>query len=79
MCVNSNANRVFNWFVNLVAVGGLMTYIGICLTYIRFRQGADYHKIDRETLPFRSGFARAGAWIGLCTIPGEYKHNFLIC
>ena len=63
-----DANRVFNWFVSLTASGGLMIYIGISITYIRFRQALDHQGIDRNILPFRSGFARAGAWFSLCFI-----------
>lgn len=69
MCIDKNANTVFNWFVNLIAVGGLMIYVGICITYIRFRAALDFQGVDRSALPFRSSFARAGAWIAVCVIP----------
>lgn len=69
MCVSSGANTVFNWFVNLVAVGGLMVYVGICWSYIRFRKACEAQGIERSTLPFTSGYARFGAWFALCFIP----------
>lgn len=74
MAINNDANKVFNWFVNLVAVGGLMIYIIIAITYLRFRAALDAQGIDRRNLPFRSPFARAGAWIALIFIPSEYSN-----
>jgi amino acid transporter len=39
MGINSGAGRVFGWFANMTAVAGLMTWFGICITYIRFYAG----------------------------------------
>lgn len=73
MATGTNANRVFNWFVNLISVGGLMIYVGIAWTYLRFRAALDAQGVDRRTLPFRSPFARVGAWICVVFLPSEPK------
>ncbi|KLT38743.1 amino acid permease [Cutaneotrichosporon oleaginosum] len=69
MAVNANANKVFNWFVNLISVGGIMIYVGIAWTYLRFRAACDAQGIDRRQFPFRSPFARVGAWICVVALP----------
>ncbi|KAL1412999.1 hypothetical protein Q8F55_000748 [Vanrija albida] len=69
MSVNKNANEVFNWFVNLIAVGGLLVYTIIAITYLRFRKGLEAQGIDRSQMPIVSSFARAAAWIAVLFIP----------
>lgn len=39
MAISSGAGNVFNWFANMTSVAGLMTWFGICITYIRFYKG----------------------------------------
>ena len=68
MVCSTDAYRVFGWFLSLTSVWGLMIYIVICITYLRFRQAVDYQGIDRDVFPFRSSFARGGAWIALVFI-----------
>ncbi|KAH9969763.1 general amino acid permease 1 [Russula dissimulans] len=36
---NNNAGKVFNWFLNLSAVGGLLNWLMIGITYLRFYYG----------------------------------------
>ena len=36
MNVSAGAATVFNWFVNLSAVGGFFSWWGMCITYSRF-------------------------------------------
>ncbi|BEI82200.1 hypothetical protein CcaverHIS002_0300680 [Cutaneotrichosporon cavernicola] len=69
MAVNSNANKVFNWFVSLISVTGIMIYIGIAWTYIRFRAAVDAQGVDRSQFAFRSSFARVGAWVCIFALP----------
>lgn len=68
MVCSTDAYKVFRYFMNLTSVWGLVIYIVICVTYIRFRQAVDYQGIDRGVFPFRSNFARAGAWFSLVFI-----------
>jgi amino acid transporter len=71
MAVDANANKVFNWFVNLISVGGIMIYVGIAWTYLRFRAACDAQGIDRAQFPFRSPFARVGAWVCVVALPSK--------
>jgi len=68
MSVSKGAGKVFGWFANMTAVAGLMTWFGICVTYIRFHKGLKAHGIDRATLPFASKLQPYAAWYALCLI-----------
>lgn len=65
MSVNEGAGKVFNWFANMTAVAGLMTWFGICYTYTRFYAGMKVQGFDRATLPFASKLQPYAAWYGL--------------
>nr|XP_019010649.1 uncharacterized protein I206_05123 [Kwoniella pini CBS 10737]OCF49430.1 hypothetical protein I206_05123 [Kwoniella pini CBS 10737] len=65
MTVSNGAAKVFGWFVNLVAVMGLVEWMGICLAYIGFRRAMKAQGFDRSTLPYRHPFALFGAWFAL--------------
>jgi amino acid transporter len=54
MGIKSGSNKVFEWFANMTAIAGLMTWFGIGVTYIRFYEGLKVQEIDRNTLPFKS-------------------------
>lgn len=49
-----------------IAVAGLMTWFGICLTYIRFYKGFKAQGFDRSTLPYASKLQPFAAWYGMC-------------
>lgn len=66
-----SAGTVFGWFCNLIAVAGLCCFTIIAYTYLQFRKAVDAQGIDRNDFPFRSSFARAGAWVNLIVIPGR--------
>lgn len=69
MAVSSGAGRVFNWFVNMTAVSGLMAWFGIAITYLRFYKGMKCHGIDRSALPYASKFNPYAAWYALIICP----------
>ncbi|WVQ96798.1 hypothetical protein IAU59_003905 [Kwoniella sp. CBS 9459] len=52
MSLQSTAGQVFGYFANLTAAAGLMTWWGICLTYIRFEKGLRDQGIDKSSLPY---------------------------
>ncbi|KAG5648120.1 hypothetical protein DXG03_006074 [Asterophora parasitica] len=54
MSVNSGAGKVFNWFSNMTAVAGLITWFSISVTYLRFYRGMQVQGYDRSKLPFSS-------------------------
>ncbi|KAF8338014.1 amino acid permease/ SLC12A domain-containing protein, partial [Cantharellus anzutake] len=65
MGTQKGAGKVFGWFANMTAVAGLMTWFGICLTYIRFYAGLRAQGFDRSKLPFSSGLQPFAAWYGM--------------
>ncbi|ORY31445.1 amino acid permease/ SLC12A domain-containing protein [Naematelia encephala] len=54
MSLQKTAGQVFNDLANLTAAAGLLTWLGICITYIRFAKGMREQGIDRRGLPFAS-------------------------
>ena len=62
MGVHAGSGKVFNWFANMTAVAGLLTWFGISVTYIRFYTGMKVQGIDRTTLPFASRLQPYAAW-----------------
>nr|CAB38005.1 amino acid transporter [Amanita muscaria] len=54
MATSSGAGKVFGWFANMTAIAGLMTWFGICVSYIRFYNALKVQGYDRKTLPFSS-------------------------
>jgi len=65
MDVKDGSGKVFTWFSNMTSVAGLITWFGICVTYLRFYAGMKAQGIDRTTLPFTSRFQPFAAWYGL--------------
>jgi len=64
MGIKSGSGQVFDWFANMTAIAGLMTWFGICVTYIRFRQGFIAQGLDRAILPYTSRLQPYAAWFG---------------
>ncbi|KAF8559263.1 hypothetical protein OG21DRAFT_1503168 [Imleria badia] len=67
MAISSGAGQVFVWFSNMTSVAGLMTWFGICVTYIRFYSGMKVQGIDRRTLPYYTRVQPFAAWYGAVT------------
>ncbi|PCH33606.1 amino acid permease [Wolfiporia cocos MD-104 SS10] len=65
MGVNSGSGNVFNWFANMTSIAGLMTWFGICVTYIRFYKGFKLQGLDRSALPYASNLQPFAAWYGM--------------
>ncbi|KAI5480115.1 amino acid transmembrane transporter [Pseudohyphozyma bogoriensis] len=48
----AKASEVFNWFANMTSVCGLITWVGICFTYLRFYKGTKIQGIDRKSFVY---------------------------
>ncbi|KAG5639385.1 hypothetical protein H0H81_003529, partial [Sphagnurus paluster] len=72
MGVNDGAGKVFGWLANMTSIAGLLTWAGICVTYIRFHSGMKAQGYDRSKLPFSSKLQPYAAWYALI-------FAFLIC
>ncbi|KAF9064593.1 amino acid permease/ SLC12A domain-containing protein [Rhodocollybia butyracea] len=65
MTLQSSASMVFGWFQELVAAGTLVTWIVICVVYLRFYYGCKRQGIDRSELPWAAPFQPYAAWAAL--------------
>ncbi|KAF8464510.1 amino acid permease-domain-containing protein [Gautieria morchelliformis] len=54
MGVSSGSSKVFGWFSNMSAVTGMLNWMGICITLIRFRAGIKAQGLGLEILPYKS-------------------------
>ncbi|KAG8937011.1 hypothetical protein FRC03_004077 [Tulasnella sp. 419] len=66
MGVSNGSGKVFGWLANLTAICGMITWTGICFTYLRFYAGIKAQGIDRNTLPYASKLQPYAAYYGLC-------------
>ncbi|KAF7355037.1 Lysine-specific permease [Mycena sanguinolenta] len=61
----TSRRKVFGWFSNMTSIAGLMTWFGICVTYLRFYKGMKVQGYDRTQLPFASRLQPFAAWYAL--------------
>lgn len=63
--LNSSAENVFLFLVNLTAISGTITWLVIAITYICFRRGMAAQGLDRATvLPWRTSLGwPAAVWV----------------
>ncbi|PAV20677.1 amino acid permease [Pyrrhoderma noxium] len=69
MGINSGSGKVFNWFSNMTAIAGLMTWFGISVTYIRFYKGFRRQGYNRADLPYASSLNPYAAWYAVIACP----------
>lgn len=60
-----SAGEVFKWLSTMASVSGLLTWVGIFITYLRFDAGVKAQNIDREQFPYKSYLRTGGAIYGL--------------
>ncbi|ODV97998.1 hypothetical protein PACTADRAFT_47825 [Pachysolen tannophilus NRRL Y-2460] len=56
MVLSTSGTTVFNWFVDITAVAGLITWSFISIAHIRFIQVLKSRGISRDDLPFKARF-----------------------
>lgn len=66
MVVSSGAKEVFGWFQNLTTVAQLITWVCICVSYLRFRSALAAQNVDRNTLVFKSFGQPFTAYFAIC-------------
>jgi len=66
MVVSSGAKVVFGWFQNLTTVAQLITWVCICISYLRFKAALEAQNVDRNTLVFKSFGQPFTAWFAIC-------------
>ncbi|ROW04100.1 hypothetical protein VSDG_00967 [Cytospora chrysosperma] len=63
--LSNNGANVFNWFLNITSVAGLITWSSINLSHIRFQHAMKAQGVDRATLPYRGFLQPYLSWYGL--------------
>ncbi|OKL61712.1 hypothetical protein UA08_02332 [Talaromyces atroroseus] len=66
--VGSNSSVVFGWFVNITTVAGLIGWIVIEITYLRFYYGLKTQDISRKQLPYYGPLQPYNAWATLIMV-----------
>ncbi|BGP43913.1 hypothetical protein JCM10449v2_007970 [Rhodotorula kratochvilovae] len=62
---STSAGKVFGYFANMTSVCGLLTWCGICYTYIQWHKGLKEQNIDRTLLPYRAPLQPFLAYFGM--------------
>lgn len=64
LAAGSSSANIFSFLVQLTALSGIITWLCIAVTYLRFRAGMKTQGIPRASLPWKSRFSHIGAyWI----------------
>jgi yeast amino acid transporter len=59
---SGGATQAFNWLSNITALGSMLTWWGIALTFLRFYKGMKVQGMSRDVLPFHTRFQPYFAW-----------------
>ncbi|RKF58228.1 Lysine-specific permease [Golovinomyces cichoracearum] len=62
---SERGGEVFDWLVNIISIGGFITWFCISLCHIAFIRALATRGISRETLPFCAVGGKWFAWYGL--------------
>ncbi|KAF3182603.1 hypothetical protein TWF106_000768 [Orbilia oligospora] len=65
MNVSSDSKTVFGYFVNLVTIFGLLTWISILVSHVYFVRARNAQGVDPKTLAYRAPFGVAGTYFAL--------------
>ncbi|KAJ6445332.1 Proline utilization trans-activator [Purpureocillium lavendulum] len=67
MNVSNSGAVVFNWLVNIIIGCGFISWIIICITYLRFRRAMQYNGL-LHTLPYQSRLQPYKTWVVLVVV-----------
>lgn len=65
---SKSAEAAFGYFVSLSTISGLFTWIGICVSFIRFHKAYLIQGNKIEDLPYRSPGGLYGAYYAICWV-----------
>lgn len=68
LTLGNTSGEVLTWLVNLMTAGGIIDYIVMCITYLRFFYACKAQGVDRKTFPYRGYFQPYSAWIAVCAL-----------
>ncbi|KNZ63551.1 hypothetical protein VP01_1129g8 [Puccinia sorghi] len=65
MCLNNKASLAFQWFQNISAMTGILTWWAVLVSYLFFYQGLKVQGYDRNRLHYKAPFQPYASWIGV--------------
>ncbi|KAH3668179.1 hypothetical protein OGAPHI_001933 [Ogataea philodendri] len=65
MVCSSSSSKVFNYFVNVVSIFGLLTWISILVTYLYFTRAVKAQGYDRKKFVYYAPLQPYGTWFAL--------------
>ncbi|CAE6435859.1 unnamed protein product [Rhizoctonia solani] len=68
LSVTDKSMNVLLWLINLSAVAGLVSWIILCIGYLRFHAAIKAQGYTREELPYRAPFQPFTAWFALVMV-----------
>ncbi|KAF5014080.1 hypothetical protein F66182_15067 [Fusarium sp. NRRL 66182] len=68
LSLGSNSSVAFGWFVNIATIAGLISWIIIEITFLRFYYGLKVQGISRDRLPYKSPFQPYMAWMTIISL-----------
>ncbi|KAJ5754402.1 Amino acid/polyamine transporter I [Penicillium manginii] len=63
--VGRDSSRIFSYFVKMVTMLGLLTWMSILVTHISFVRARKAQGISDSVLVFRASFGISGSWLGI--------------
>lgn len=74
--VSDDSKKVFNYFVNLVTIFGLLTWISILVTHIYFVNARRAQGIDKSRMAYTAPFGLYGSYFALtfCIVVSIFKN-----
>lgn len=76
MNVSSGSAQIFNYFVNVVSIFGLLSWISILITYLRFHKAVIAQFGDKSGFSYTAPFQPWSTWVSLffCCLIGLIKN-----
>ncbi|KAG9125064.1 hypothetical protein FRC07_009114 [Ceratobasidium sp. 392] len=68
LSVTKQSMHVLLWLINLAAVAGLVSWIILCIGYLRFYAAMKAQKYSRDDLPYKSPLQPYTAWFALVMV-----------
>lgn len=61
---SGGASQAFTWLLNLSTVAGLLAWMTLCISYIRYERACKVQGINRDQLPMKGRLQPYAAWVG---------------
>lgn len=75
LTLSEGANQAFIWLTALSALSALVTWVAICICFLRFKKALEVQGIDRRNLILRSWFQPYLSWLCIICKPPQQGHT----